>query len=118
MEAVTPLLAQAIKQLDEYFNGKRRQFSLPLHITGTEFQMAAWEELQRVPYGESISYGEQAKRMGKPKSSRAVAQANHNNPVAIVIPCHRIINADGTLGGYAPGPDKKQTLLALEKKRQ
>ena len=118
VEAVTPLLAQAIKQLDEYFNGTRRQFSLPLHITGTEFQMAAWEELQRVPYGESISYGEQAKRMGKPKSSRAVAQANHNNPVAIVIPCHRIINADGTLGGYAPGPDKKQTLLALEKKRQ
>ena len=118
VEAVTPLLAQAIKQLDEYFNGKRRQFSLPLHITGTEFQMAAWEELQRVPYGESISYGEQAKRMGKPKSSRAVAQANHNNPVAIVIPCHRIINADGTLGGYAPGPDKKQILLALEKKHQ
>ena len=118
VEAVTPLLAQAIKQLDEYFNGKRRQFSLLLHITGTEFQMAAWEELQRVPYGESISYGEQAKRMGKPKSSRAVAQANHNNPVAIVIPCHRIINADGTLGGYAPGPDKKQILLALEKKHQ
>jgi O-6-methylguanine DNA methyltransferase len=80
--------------------------------------MKAWEELQRIPYGETISYGEQATRLGNPKGSRAVAQANHNNHIAIVIPCHRVINADGTLGGYAPGTDKKQTLLALEQENK
>ena len=114
----TPLLAQCVKQLGEYFNGTRREFSLPLDINGTEFQMKAWEELQKIPYGETISYGEQAKRLGNPKGSRAVAQANHNNAVAIVIPCHRVINADSTLGGYASGPDKKQALLDLEKKHK
>ena len=114
VEAVTPLLAQCIRQLGEYFGGTRRSFSLPLHLAGTEFQMSAWQVLQEIPYGTTISYGEEASRLGKPKGSRAVAQANHNNPVAIVIPCHRVINADGTLGGYAPGPDKKQKLLDLE----
>ena len=111
-----PLLAQASAQLMEYFDGSRREFSLPLHITGTEHQKRAWEELQKIPYGDAISYGEQATRMGNPKGSRAVAQANHNNPVAIVIPCHRVINANGTLGGYASGPDKKRLLLDLEQK--
>ena len=110
IEAVTPLLAQCINQLEEYFDGKRREFSLPLDIAGTDFQMQAWSELQKIPY----AYGEQAVRMGKPKSSRAVAGANHNNPIAIVIPCHRVINANGSIGGYAPGPDKKQVLLDLE----
>lgn len=114
VEAVTPLLSQCILQLGEYFDGKRREFSLPLHVEGTEFQMSAWAELQKIPYGETISYGQQATRMGNPKGSRAVAQANHNNPVAIVIPCHRVINQDGTTGGYASGPDKKQFLLNLE----
>jgi O-6-methylguanine DNA methyltransferase len=114
VEATTPLLCQCIQQLTEYFDGQRRDFSLPLHVVGTEYQMRAWAELQQIPYGQTISYGQQATRMGNPKGSRAVAQANHNNPVAIVIPCHRVINADGTLGGYAPGPDKKQYLLALE----
>lgn len=114
VEAVTPLLSQCILQLGEYFDGKRREFSLPLHVEGTEFQMNAWAELQKIPYGETISYGQQATRMGNPKGSRAVAQANHNNPVAIVIPCHRVINQDGTTGGYASGPDKKQFLLNLE----
>lgn len=114
VEATTPLLCQCIQQLTEYFDGQRRDFSLPLHVEGTEYQMRAWAELQQIPYGETISYGQQATRMGNPKGSRAVAQANHNNPVAIVIPCHRVINQDGTLGGYAPGPDKKQYLLALE----
>jgi len=118
VEAVTPLLAQCIKQLSEYFNGTRREFSLPLDIQGTEFQMKSWDELMKIPYGETISYGEQAARLGKPKGSRAVAQANHNNPVAIVIPCHRVTNADGTIGGYAPGPDKKQTLLTLEQQHK
>ena len=114
VEAVTPLLAQCMRQLSEYFDGVRHEFSLPLHALGTEFQMKAWDELLRIPYGETISYGQQASRLGNPKGSRAVAQANHNNSIAIVIPCHRVINADGTLGGYAPGPDKKQKLLALE----
>ncbi len=118
VEALTPLLAQAVKQLSEYFNGKLQVFSLPLHVTGTEYQMNAWAELQRIAYGETISYGEQATRLGNPKGSRAVAQANHNNPVSIVIPCHRVINADGTLGGYASGPDIKRFLLNLEKENK
>ncbi|MBQ6079111.1 MAG: methylated-DNA--[Muribaculaceae bacterium] len=118
VETVTPLLTQCIKQLGEYFEGTRQKFSLPLQVTGTDFQMKAWEELQRIPYGETISYGEQAKRLGNDKASRAVAQANHNNPVSIVIPCHRVINGDGTLGGYASGPDKKQALLDLEKEHK
>ena len=115
VEAVSPLLSQCIKQLGEYFDGTRREFSLPLHVTGTDYQLKAWDELQKIPYGETISYGEQATRLGNPKGARAVAQANHNNPVAIVVPCHRVINADGTLGGYASGTDIKQELLSLEK---
>ena len=118
VEAVTPLLAQCTKQLGEYFDGTRQRFSLPMDITGTEHQMRAWAELQKIPYGETISYGEQATRLGNSKGSRAVAQANHNNPVAIVIPCHRVINADGSLGGYAPGPEKKRALLELEKQNK
>ena len=114
VEATTPLLDQCMKQLNEYFEGTRQSFSLPLHLTGTEFQMKVWDELQRIPYGTTISYGELAKRAGSPKGSRAVAQANHNNPVCIVVPCHRVINADGTLGGYASGPALKQQLLDLE----
>lgn len=115
IESATPLLAQCKHQLEEYFAGTRHTFSLPLHVVGTEHQMKAWEELRKIPYGETISYGEQAKRIGNPKGSRAVAQANHNNPVSIVIPCHRVINANGSLGGYASGTDKKQALLELEK---
>ena len=115
VETVTPLLSQCIKQLGEYFDGTRREFSLPLHVTGTDYQLKAWGELQKIPYGETISYGEQAARLGNPKGSRAVAQANHNNPVSIVVPCHRVINADGSLGGYASGPEIKRQLLSLEK---
>ena len=115
VETVTPLLSQCIKQLGEYFDGTRREFSLPLHVTGTDYQLKAWDELQKIPYGETISYGEQATRLGNPKGSRAVAQANHNNPISIVVPCHRVINADGTLGGYASGPEIKRQLLSLEK---
>ena len=115
VEELSPLLSQCIKQLGEYFDGTRREFSLPLHVTGTEYQLKAWDELQKIPYGETISYGEQATRLGNPKGARAVAQANHNNPVAIVVPCHRVINADGTLGGYASGTDIKRELLSLEK---
>jgi len=115
VETTSPLLAQCVTQLSEYFNGQRREFSLPLHLAGTEFQMQAWEVLQQIPYGETISYREEAARLGKPTAYRAVAQANHNNPVCIVIPCHRVVNADGSLGGYAPGTDIKQQLLSMER---
>ena len=115
VDATTPLLDQCMKQLSEYFEGTRMSFSLPLHLSGTEFQIKVWDELQRIPYGTTISYGELAKRTGIPKGSRAVAQANHHNPVCIVVPCHRVINADGSLGGYASGPALKQQLLDLEK---
>ena len=114
VEEVTPLLDHCVAQLGEYFNGSRQEFSLPLHLKGTEFQMKAWTELMKIPYGGTISYGEQATRLGSPKGFRAVAQANHNNPVAIVVPCHRVINSDATLGGYASGPDIKRQLLELE----
>ncbi|MBR5673105.1 MAG: methylated-DNA--[Muribaculaceae bacterium] len=118
VETVTPLLKQCIMQLGEYFNGVRREFSLPLHVLGTDYQLKSWDELKKIPYGETISYGEQATRLGNPKGARAVAQANHNNPVSIVIPCHRVINADGSLGGYASGTDIKRQLLSLERNHE
>ena len=118
VETTSPLLANCIIQLKEYFDGTRKEFSLPVHLAGTEFQMQAWDVLKQIPYGETISYGEEAKRIGKPTASRAVAQANHNNPVSIVVPCHRVINSDGSLGGYASGTDIKQQLLSLEKNHQ
>ncbi len=118
VETTSPLLANCMIQLKEYFDGIRKEFSLPLHLVGTEFQMQAWDVLKQIPYGETISYGEEAKRIGKPTASRAVAQANHNNPVSIVVPCHRVINSDGSLGGYASGTDIKQQLLSLEKNHQ
>lgn len=118
VQALTPLLAQCVKQLDEYFNGQRRSFSLPLDLKGTEKQLSAWNELVKIPYGETISYSELATRMGNAKAARAVAQANHNNPIAIVIPCHRVINADGSIGGFASGSDVKQQLLDLEKQHK
>ena len=110
----SPLLRQCVKQLSEYFEGKLREFSLPLHLVGTDFQLKVWDELQRIPCGETVSYGGLATRIGDAKASRAVAQACHNNPVGIVVPCHRVINANGTLGGYAAGPDMKRRLLDLE----
>ena len=118
VETTSTLLANCIVQLKEYFDGTRKEFSLPVHMVGTEFQMQAWDVLKQIPYGETISYGEEAKRIGKPTASRAVAQANHNNPVSIVVPCHRVINSDGSLGGYASGTDIKQQLLSLEKNHQ
>ena len=118
VETTSPLLANCMIQLKEYFDGIRKDFSLPVHLVGTEFQMQAWDVLKQIPYSETISYGEEAKRMGKPTASRAVAQANHNNPVSIVVPCHRVINSDGSLGGYASGTDIKQQLLSLEKNHQ
>lgn len=110
----TPLLDHCRQQLEEYFAGTRHEFSLPLHQVGTDFQMAAWAELQRIPYGQTESYRDEASHIGHPRSFRAVAQANHANPICIIVPCHRVIAADGTLGGYGGGLDKKQWLLQHE----
>jgi O-6-methylguanine DNA methyltransferase len=104
----------AAAQLGEYFAGRRRSFDLPLAPRGSAFQRAVWDELARVPYGRTVSYGELAERMGRPGASRAVGGANNKNPLPIVVPCHRVIGADGSLTGYGGGLDKKRALLALE----
>ena len=112
----TPLLEQCRTQLEQYFAGERRSFSLPLYRKGTEFQMKAWEELEHIPYGHTESYATQAEHIGHPKAFRAVAQANAANPHCIIVPCHRVIAADGTVGGYSAGmgPETKNLLLQLE----
>lgn len=107
-------LRQTVTQLDEYFAGKRREFSLRLAPKGTEFQRQVWAELARIPYGKTLSYGELAKKIKRPLAVRAVGTANGRNPLSIVIPCHRVIASDGTLGGYAGGLERKKILLALE----
>ena len=102
------------RQLREYFGGKRKKFSLKLDLSGTAFQESAWRALTTIPYGQTISYSQQAKRIRKPLAVRAVGSANGKNPVAIVLPCHRVISADGSLGGYGGGLNIKRKLLALE----
>ena len=103
-----------VRQLDEYFAGTRTQFDIPLHPTGTPFQLKVWEQLREIPYGETISYGALARRVASPNASRAVGLANGRNPIAIIIPCHRVIGADGSLTGYGGGLDRKRFLLGLE----
>lgn len=110
----SPLLKQAKMQLTEYFNGKRTGFSLPLDVKGTPFQQTVWAALQTIPYGETRSYAQIAQAVGSPKACRAVGMANHSNPVAILVPCHRVIGKDGSLTGYAGGLAAKKGLLALE----
>jgi methylated-DNA-[protein]-cysteine S-methyltransferase len=112
----TPLIKKTAKQLDEYFNNKRQIFDLPLILHGTDFQLKVWKALQTIPYGETRSYGEIAAMIGNPKACRAVGMANNRNPIAIIIPCHRVIGHDGSLTGYAGGLKLKQKLLDLEKK--
>jgi len=107
-------VGEAIRQLREYFAGKRATFDLPLAPEGTAFQRGVWRQLQEIPYGETISYGELARRVGNPKAARAVGSANGANPLPIVIPCHRVIAGDGSLGGFGGGLPTKQTLLNLE----
>jgi methylated-DNA-[protein]-cysteine S-methyltransferase len=109
-------VGEAARQLREYFAGKRAEFDLRLAPEGTSFQRSVWRQLQEIPYGETISYGELARRIGNPKASRAVGSANGANPLPIVIPCHRVIAGDGTLGGFGGGLPTKQTLLALERR--
>lgn len=109
-----PLLADCARQLAEYFSGARRVFDLPLHPVGTAFRMKVWSELQQIPYGQTITYGELARRVGNARGARAVGGANHHNPISIIIPCHRVIGADGSLTGYGGGLDMKEALLRLE----
>jgi methylated-DNA-[protein]-cysteine S-methyltransferase len=106
--------AEVKKQLAEYFRCERTKFDLDLEPEGTPFQLAAWRQLRRIPYGKTISYGEQASRMGNPKASRAVGGANGENPISIIVPCHRVIGADGRLTGFGGGLAKKKKLLDLE----
>jgi O-6-methylguanine DNA methyltransferase len=101
-------------QLEEYFAGKRRDFTIPLDLRGTDFQRQCWEELLRIPFGETRSYAEIARAVGRPNAYRAVGQANHYNPVAIVVPCHRVLAAGTMLGGYGGGLPTKAFLLRLE----
>jgi methylated-DNA-[protein]-cysteine S-methyltransferase len=108
------LLREAIRQLDAYFAGKLRVFDLPLAPVGSKFQLDAWRALRRIPYGRTITYGEQAARMGRPGAARAVGSANGRNPLPIIVPCHRVIGSDGTLTGYGGGLDVKRYLLRLE----
>ena len=104
----------AVIQLDEYFAGSRRDFELPLDLQGTEFQVAAWNALADIPYGHTASYGQQAASIGRPKAVRAIGGANGRNPVGIVLPCHRIVGADGSLTGFGGGIEVKKWLLDHE----
>lgn len=105
---------QVRTQLEEYFSGRRRTFDLPLRLRGTTFQRVVWAFLRDIPYGSTISYGELARRIGSPKACRAVGLANGQNPVSIVVPCHRVIGANGKLTGYGGGLANKEALLSLE----
>jgi len=109
---------EAIVQLQEYFEGRRTQFDLTLDVQGTPFQLAVWDELRKIPYGSTCSYIDIARSLGKPGAARAVGMANHENPVAVVVPCHRVVGSDGSLTGYAGGLHIKQQLLHIEKQSQ
>lgn len=110
-----PILEHTTKQLAEYFAGKRTQFEIPLEIQGTAFQKKVWQGLRQIPYGETRSYSQLASAIGSPRASRAVGAANSRNPLSIVVPCHRVIGANGTLTGFAGGLDAKLFLLNIEK---
>jgi methylated-DNA-[protein]-cysteine S-methyltransferase len=112
--ARTRVLVDTIRQLDEYFAGTRREFELDLAPQGTPFQLAVWNALLSIPYGSTASYGDIARSVGRPNAVRAVGQANGRNPLAIVVPCHRVIGSDHSLTGYGGGIDRKRFLLALE----
>jgi O-6-methylguanine DNA methyltransferase len=107
-------LAPYRRELEKYFAGKLRDFTVPLDLRGTDFQMRCWHALLKIPYGQTRTYADQARAVGRPKAFRAVGLANHDNPIAIIVPCHRVIASDGTLGGYGGGLALKQKLLDLE----
>jgi methylated-DNA-[protein]-cysteine S-methyltransferase len=106
--------ADVREQLEEYFAGTRNSFDVKMHMEGTAFQRTVWHELTQIPYGETISYGELAQRIGRPDRARAVGTANGQNPIAVIVPCHRVIGANGKLVGYGGGLDNKRRLLELE----
>jgi methylated-DNA-[protein]-cysteine S-methyltransferase len=108
-----PVLKDAATQLEEYFARERTEFDIPMELDGTGFQKEVWAELSLIPYGETISYGELARRVGRPRGPRAVGQANGKNPIAIVVPCHRVVASNG-IGGYGGGLPMKRALLAME----
>jgi methylated-DNA-[protein]-cysteine S-methyltransferase len=110
------ILKECINQLTEYFSGKRKDFDIKVNPSGTLFQKSVWNELLKIPYGETVSYGEIAERIGNPKSVRAVGLANGSNPISIIIPCHRVIGKNGSLVGYGGGIENKRYLLELEQK--
>lgn len=112
------LLQETLRQLEEYFAGKRTAFDLPISCKGTEFQRKVWEELRRIPYGETRSYEEIAAAVGNRKAVRAVGMANHRNPILIINPCHRVIHKNGSIGGFACGMEVKRYLLDMEKARR
>lgn len=111
----TELIKKTFAEIEEYLDGKRKTFDIPTNPKGTVFQKKVWEELKKIPYGKTASYGEIAEKIGNPKAQRAVGLANNKNPVPIIIPCHRVIGKNGSLTGYAYGLDVKKTLLDLEK---
>lgn len=113
-EDVADIAEQAASQLEEYFLGQRREFTVPVQLAGTEFQHRVWSELMNIPYGETVSYAELARRIGNPAGVRAVAAAVGANPISIFVPCHRIVGSDGSLTGYAGGLRAKRLLLDLE----
>lgn len=107
---------QVTEQLGEYFAGERDEFELALELVGTEFQRRVWAGLQEIPYGETVSYGELAERIGRPGASRAVGLANGKNPIGIIVPCHRVVGSTGSLTGYGGGLERKQHLLEFERR--
>jgi methylated-DNA-[protein]-cysteine S-methyltransferase len=111
-----PVLARAARQLAEYFAGERREFDLPLDPQGSPFQLAAWRGLMTIPYGETVSYGEQARRLGHEGKARAIGAANGSNPLPIIVPCHRVVGADGSLTGFGGGLEAKAWLLHHERR--
>jgi len=105
---------EAVQEIEQYFTGKRQNFGMPLDLQGTPFQRAVWKELLKIPYGGTVSYGDIARAIGNPKAVRAVGGANHRNPAAIVVPCHRVIGSDGSMTGYGSGIWRKEWLLKHE----
>jgi len=114
MDPATAPLPEAVRQLREYFSGERREFDLPLRFSGTDFQNRVWRQLTSIPFGETWSYGQLAQRLDNPNACRAVGLANGKNPIAIIVPCHRVIGADGSLTGFGGGLPRKEWLLAHE----
>ena len=112
------IVREALDQLEDYFTGKRHSFDMPLDLHGTPFQLEVWQQLLRIPYGATVSYGEHARAVGRPKAARAVGAAIGRNPVSIIVPCHRVVGSNGSLTDYAGGLERKRALLELEAQRE